>query len=244
MYLPGGSQGYASARCSLSTCQFQYLWQSTPVAYRYSSLGGSGGNYDHLYRASGIIYGPTADVTANSNYDIKLGGYACVTDPSRQYYNGGDPSIVDGSGIGIIKWCVGEPHIAEVRPKTSSRPPASHPTDAFVRSNVADSQPAGRVNVSLRVDDPNSGYGQALPTRNSWQVCVDLGSMAAFCALLTLELYFVIAGDPRRKRVRFPVHGAPDHLVSLLFDDWHEWRLCVERVRLQLCHYPRRKQGG
>lgn len=107
MYLTGASQGYASAQCDYSTCQFYYYSQYTPIPYGYTSLGGSGGSYNHLYRAYGLIYGATADVTANSNYNIKLGGYACVTDPSRQTYYPGTTDVVNWAGTGIVKWCVG-----------------------------------------------------------------------------------------------------------------------------------------
>jgi hypothetical protein len=40
-------------------------------------------------------------------------------------------------------------------------------------SRVADTLPAGRVNVSFRVDSASSGYGQAVFGRNGWQVTLD-----------------------------------------------------------------------
>lgn len=103
MYLTGLSQGYSSAQCDYATCQFYYSAQWTPVPGGYTSLGGSGGSLNRLYRAYGLIYGATADVTADSNYNIKQGGYTCITDPSRQTYSSGT-SIVSSSGYGIVKW--------------------------------------------------------------------------------------------------------------------------------------------
>ena len=49
----------------------------------------------------------------------------------------------------------------------SGRPrPASNPPPC---SGISPLLPAGRVNVSFRVDDAANGYGQAAPARNSWQ---------------------------------------------------------------------------
>ena len=105
MYLTGADVTTAAARCSRSTCQFQYAPQWTPTTQYFVSLGGSGGNVRHPYRAYGTIYGATADFTSNSNYAITQGGYGCATDPDLQYYGGGGSSIVDWSGTGIVKWC-------------------------------------------------------------------------------------------------------------------------------------------
>lgn len=105
MYITGANGGRASAaQCAPGVCVFTYSAWYTPIPWGYSSLGGSGGGLGGVYRAYGLVYGSTADVTADSSYTITQGGYCCSTDPSLQYRRAG-ASIVDAFGTGIVKWC-------------------------------------------------------------------------------------------------------------------------------------------
>lgn len=193
MYITGINQDFASATCDWGTCKFYYSQAYTPSTWRYSALGGSGGSLAHVYRASGQIYGATADFSSESDYEIKQGGWSCALDPAIQtnytpYSSYHADSIVDGGGNGIVKWCVGG--------GTGTREGRSLTAPYSACSEVANTLPAGRVNVSFRVDDDSNGYGQALPSRNSWQVTLDgVGTVFQYTAHPTItSLSYITTG--------------------------------------------------